>query len=230
MFPGAEYVGAALVGGGLSAIGQSSANRTNRSIAREANAFNAKEAQLNRTFQNRQAVADRRWQAQMSSTAHQRQVKDLKAAGLNPLLAATGGASAGGGASGSGAQASAETSRDENPLSNLDFMTAAKQLEKMDEEISLLGKQGKKLDADTTLTKESATTQQQQNKIWTLLGDGIDNAKKSHKTSAKDLLDFRGSKHNVNPIQKAPTEREKRMKNWKNPLNIKQQHVPINLR
>lgn len=58
--------------------------------------FNAEQAQINRDFQ-----------VKMDSTKYQRAIKDMSKAGLNPILAVTGGGVSAGGASGSTASVSA---------------------------------------------------------------------------------------------------------------------------
>lgn len=69
--------GAALVGGVLGYEGTKHTNETNQATAREQMAF----------------------QERMSNTAHQREVTDLRLAGLNPILSSHGGASTPAGAS-----------------------------------------------------------------------------------------------------------------------------------
>lgn len=87
--------------GGIS--GQMDVNAANSAQAMRAMEFNAKQARIQRRFTGTQAQNQMAFQRQMSNTAHFRQIRDLKRAGLNPILSATSGASSPGGAMGGGA-------------------------------------------------------------------------------------------------------------------------------
>ena len=82
-------------------------NAAAQSSADRAMEFEAEQAQLNRDFQAAQAQKAMDYQTEMSNTAYQRAMDDLRKAGLNPkLVAQLGGASTPSGVAGSGSQAS----------------------------------------------------------------------------------------------------------------------------
>lgn len=129
----------AFMGGASSLIG----GLLGKSGVKDQNISNAKQAQLNRDFQER-----------MSSTAHQRNIADLRAAGLNPILSATkGGSSTPGGAQ-------AQMQNELEPLSN-----SARQTAQIASQMKLIQAQTNQTNTMSNKTAQETANAQIQNKI-----------------------------------------------------------------
>jgi hypothetical protein len=145
MTPG---VGSALGAVG-SYIGTQSANKANQQMAQNEMAFQGAQTKQQMDFQER-----------MSNTAYQRSTADLKAAGLNPMLAYTqGGASTPQGASGSGASATMENVLGNATNTAFAGASAIQTLANQRAQVELTGAQTEANQADAAYKRQLSTSE-----------------------------------------------------------------------
>lgn len=131
-----------------------------------ANATSSKSYRYSRALQD----AQNSWMERMSNTAHQREVKDLRAAGLNPILSATGGNGA------STPSAGGATFTAENPVNSaLQAYMQNRQLKQQDTQLEQQGKKlamdGEALNTQMSNLKEQTRAQKINNDLTEKYGD-----------------------------------------------------------
>lgn len=154
--------GGALAGGLLSMSGAQKANEMNLDIARE----------------------NREWQGWMSNTAHQREVSDLKSAGLNPILSVNAGAS-----TPAGSTATMQNANEGLAASVKDAMAFKLQMEKQNEEIGLIKAQTSKAKTEERTLRGDAKKSEILENLYGLGKKGLEHIQKGLETGAKNIRD-----------------------------------------
>jgi len=162
---------------------------------REANAANAQQSQAQMDFQER-----------MSSTAHQRQVQDLKSAGLNPILSANAGAS-----SPSGAQATMQNTMEGVAGSAAEMASLAMNFKKQRSEINLLDSQTKKANMETAVMSKGVPAAEITNEMYKEIVRPLINKVKEIRNSNPKAPDFGSPQNNPSMDEALKRVREKSM-------------------
>lgn len=148
-----SILGGAAITGGLSYLGGRDTNRANAKEAQKDRNFQSQQSLQHMRFQDEQATRQLGFQKMMSDTSHQREISDLKKAGLNPILSLGKGAQSGAGASGSGASGSGSRAQMKDPITPA--ISSAMAGARFEKEMDLLDAQIRKTINDGTISKNT---------------------------------------------------------------------------
>lgn len=176
-------IAAALAGGILGGASSRRTNKANRAMSREQMKFQARQGEIARTYNSAEALKQRNWaseqaeynrqfQRDMSDTAVQRRMEDLRNAGINPILAGKFDATSPPGSTLSGSVAAGSPSAAGAAIPAVDegasaFSNAIRTLElgRIEAGIKNLEAQTKKTKAEAEVTEKEVPTAQALEKV-----------------------------------------------------------------
>lgn len=146
------------------------------------------QAKASMNFSASQSAQQMAFQERMSNTSHQREVADLKAAGLNPLLSLNSGASTPAGAMGSGAQAPVVPELSHLMSGARDSLSFLADMQSKRADISLKNAHRRNVDTDTQLKRGSIPASESKGEFVDWLR-GLFKKRKAQFGSAADSFD-----------------------------------------